>query len=968
MQFFEILLKKHNLERHDGRPLWKYHITKIEYEELKTEIYKYFEDNSIFPCKECTLLIASWWKYEYNRNVPSEEAILESIGLKNTQKNKEQFKKDYKRGMYLLRIEPIRINNKHFFRTLLVQGGLPINRLGDQGKYAYYVSRVFELYSRIGKEQIRYYINEYQALLPQTFQNKYIEEFTLQICEALEKNEPAYLPFGLEEGEELWKKIKQEKEKIRLNDEKFHISLKWIWQKTSETLALKIISPKRISEEWWKDNFRNSTPRIFEIFICGRNVATYQKQRDKNLFCVENKDIIKIKPEENISYRGSDDGCKQVEIQKFISFPQSLNEPFLLSKATETDPAELFMPHKWNVLNSEKICEKIKDLTYGSIYNFTGKITVKNSEDSVDFDSHQSLSEDLFLKTPHLENILDSNVPIIKGPARFHAENELKNKTQEPKNTTEGFIRWKFTINDIHYSQNVFQLNPKAKLEIQARNATQGSIIFKDFGNAIIECDMLMLHEKSGNEFRFEFNNAELPYSIPFEISYPGPVRKKVQIKVLAPLEGAYFKNPENERIKLDGFICPVKLEGYSLVCIGKKAKVEITPVQTEKETKFAYCKFIDIEEGEYSLNEYKKWIEQALSLSDQKDYNIVFNIWQENQTVAKIYFKKFNLDEEDDEIKKLSKMAFRLTGNIESEVEDKDLQNLQESDVGKWIVYNKHPSASASFKPYLHTIGNEEPQNLFPLEKAIFLKNEKERIKEIQEILKNDTNILSSDSWRTVAKYALFFKYHRIPLDTADYFKAILRNQQLAARFFFTLMIYDAKFDDIHNMVKDQNFNWRFISIKVWEKELDVIRKENYAEIILKILEEKFEEIRKKFYDHGQNIYSKHTLRKAFGELRHRLVYEEWWPTWKPEILFSYKNKKQYKQESYIDHTETYHRGIFYAPLSAALLAAGKSDAGWNNEPENYFRYLRCYHDTDDIWFEIAYDFFYQKIQTEIE
>ena len=934
MPIFEKLLEKYKLERHDGRPLWKYRISETEYKELKTEVCESFSTRDKFPYKESALLIAAWWSLEYKEETPSKEKILESIGLNaSIPEIKNKFDNAFKCGMRLLNIEPIRINNKHHFRTLLVQGGLPIKRLAQaQGIYAYYVSKIYEVYNKYGKEQARYYTEEYQDLLPQTFQHKSIEELTLEICEALERDDIEFLPFDSKEekGKELWEKIKRAKDKISSTNEKFCISLKWILQEKNLVLNARI--PKHISSKWWNDNFEYDVPRIFELFICGRNIAIYKKKGDGDLSRTEYKNIIKIQPNENISYRGFSDN-KQIKLQEFINLPPSLEEPFILHEAVEDGLAKLFVPHNWS-LDSEY--KKIDELNCGNIYEFTGEITIRNDNDSVVFDSHKSLNEDCFLVTPCLENIIYSNVPITKGPAKFFTQGKI----QQQEDAKVGLIRWKFT----NYSTEIFQVNEEAKLEIQAKSPSSGSIIFKNFGSALIECDVP--HEKHNNEFYFESNYIDRPY-IPFKISYPSVVKKKkVQIKVLAPFKGVYFKNPVEERIKNNERLCAVKLEGYSLVCTSGKAKIKI-----------AHKEF-DIEEGEHPLNEYKKKIEEALFLSDKYDYEIDLEVLQERETVAKIYFRKFNLDRNDSEIKNLKMMAFQLTSKIKDEIECKIWQDLQEDDIGKWIVYNNEQSAMASVKPFLQVIGEEDSVNSDLLEKAIYLKVESERIKAIQDVLKKDTDILCSDYWRTIANYAIFCKEHRIPLDTLDYFKAILRDQQLATRFFFVLTLHFDRFNDIYNIIKDQNFDWCFISKETWAEEIEIIIQAKYHNPILKKILENIKNINDKYKTNSTHIHKK-DIRIIFGKLRQKLSENQQRKLKIPTKFEEQYNSKAFSMENILDK----HKDIFYAPLLVALLATGEYKIGWNNQPENYFRYLRCCCEIDSMWFDSAYDFFYQDL-----
>jgi hypothetical protein len=985
--FFEKMLDSEHLQEHDFRPLWKYHLEENDYKTLITEVREYFEINSKYNYyRECALLVATWWKIKYTGGIPSAERILMDIGLTNVQQFIKQFKEDYHKGMRLLNIPPIRINNNQYFRSLLVQGGLPIKRLRQCGLNTYtdYVIKIYEIYIKYGKEQSRYRISIYRDLLPQTFRNECIEELTLEICEALENNNTAYLPFELEEKEakDFWNTIKGRKEDIRQTEEKFYISLKWLLPENSEKFVLNATIPKKISKEWWEKYFPDtSVPRIFEIFIDGKNISTYKKMGDGNLCRYDYNS--KLEHYKNINSFGICDG-KQVNLQNFTSYPQSLEEPFLLSEAiTETEKAKLFVPDNWHIDSNENS----KKIEYGKVYDFIGQAIVKNSEgDSFNFDSHQPLDPDLFLKSPRLENVLESNVPIIKGEAEFiFAEGKIKNKTKEPENTKLGFIRWKIDS----YLVPVFQVGRNTKLEIRAENEKCGSIIFKDFVNAEISCDKPHKLDIINNEshFKFTYSDDLQLYNIPFKISYPNaPSKKKADLKVLAPFKGAYFRDANGNRIKTNTEICPIKLEGYSLICIGEQAKVKISP-NSQNDPEFKYCKIVDIEKGEHPLDEFKRWIEESLALFGNKEHSVIFSVKQEHRTVAEICFKRFNLKAKSNDINNrtveinvcgaLNELsAFCLTSKIDNGEKIKciDLQKQEDGIfcfpdevVGRWIVYNKEQSALVSFMPCLRIFSSDKQQDLDPLEKAISLEDEKKRIEEIQEILKNDTNILS-EYWKTIATYAKFLKEERVSLDTITYFKAILQNQQLAARFFFVFIHYfgqkDTWFADIYSIVKDQNFDWRFISINAWEKELHLalitINKANFSEVIKKILmealEKKFEEIKEKYYKiHQNSTYNK----KAFGILCQKLI-EEQWPTWNPKI----PQYQKYLQKRKPEHFQEYQYGMFCAPFLAALLASGKDNDDWSNKPENYFRFLRCCYTTDEIWFEEAFEFFYNELR----
>jgi len=77
MSYFPRILNRSGIYRHDGRPLWAYHLTEREFQLLISEIKN--SARSRLDPRDCALYYAEWWKRMYNGGTPSKETIFKSI-------------------------------------------------------------------------------------------------------------------------------------------------------------------------------------------------------------------------------------------------------------------------------------------------------------------------------------------------------------------------------------------------------------------------------------------------------------------------------------------------------------------------------------------------------------------------------------------------------------------------------------------------------------------------------------------------------------------------------------------------------------------------------------------------------------------------------------------------------------------------------------------------------------------------
>jgi len=183
MSFFNSLLQSNELSKHDGRPLWKYMLSNGDFEKLLTEL-RFTTYLSIDP-RDVTLYYAEWWKKNYHGGIPSKSLIFESLsGNTELGFNHKEFYKLAKKGARMLGVKWISKQNTLYFRTLLLQGGLPLSHISEnQSKYQEFLSAVLDEQPDTIEDFIfKTYITD---ILPQSSQNDIIYENCFEIVRSI---------------------------------------------------------------------------------------------------------------------------------------------------------------------------------------------------------------------------------------------------------------------------------------------------------------------------------------------------------------------------------------------------------------------------------------------------------------------------------------------------------------------------------------------------------------------------------------------------------------------------------------------------------------------------------------------------------------------------------------------------------------------------------------------------------------
>jgi len=220
--FFDKLLEKRGLNSAPV-PLWKLDVDDREYEELKRSVREAVSKNMFWNYgKVFALFYAESWRREYCGGWISKEIVASYANVSAEQA--ERMFNHAKLALSSLHVPVIRQNNNQYFRTLLLQGGLPMAyvQLKDSGfnRFKLFLKSMIAELSRLsvdwedvdvvkGLSCLRY--------LPETYKNDNIYAVSLQIARAINEERDDLLPYKTDTSElkKLTEMLKAERERVK---------------------------------------------------------------------------------------------------------------------------------------------------------------------------------------------------------------------------------------------------------------------------------------------------------------------------------------------------------------------------------------------------------------------------------------------------------------------------------------------------------------------------------------------------------------------------------------------------------------------------------------------------------------------------------------------------------------------------------------------------------------------------------
>lgn len=455
--FINDFLKTKHLNKHDGRPLWKYNLSRGEYTELKKCISQISSNWDYYDPRDITMFFAEWWKNEYNGGILSIEDVFESV--KGCKLPLDDFYKAAQKGAVLLGIKWIKRANILKFRTLLLQGGLPINHLlNHSGVYTNFLKKVLEIRPTTIDEFA--YEDDIVRILPSSSRNEAIYESCLQIVQAIWSGNEEYLSIfeNNTTTNASFKSISDELKKHKTaieNTVKKRSKFRAFWvlhkKENSNEIYLEFNFPDIIEENDFRDLlFKNIKDNVhielkveYQLIINDLLICKFKKNLKGNykIFRFSDTNILwngeETKPE---IYLLSNDGAKFDFPISLIDYPK-ITEPTLWTQKTENEwilnkgthckqlEAIIIFSNKWRLKEELNISELILKQQVLNWARFEGDIQIYNGSEQIEFKTNAA-SFDWLLVEEKPEWILRSNIPVVRNwpkIAAFNADNEQIN-------------------------------------------------------------------------------------------------------------------------------------------------------------------------------------------------------------------------------------------------------------------------------------------------------------------------------------------------------------------------------------------------------------------------------------------------------------------------------------------------------------------------------------------------------------
>lgn len=291
MSVLEEILERRGLEE-CPQPLWRLKLSNEEYESLKSTLRIHFNELYLYGM-EAALCYAEWWRRDYRGNVPSKEDVAYGIGL-------DRYYADelFKAAKYALMRGHFRfihtLHGTQYFRTMLNQGGLPINYIKNNdsnlGSYPRFLKGLVRELSNINYD----WTNEDNSIIQQlncvsylskSFKNENIYDVSMQIAHAIIANDTDLLPYDDTDASlaELTKSLRQEYNRARRERWVKPLSLHWKLSTTDDghgDLFVNMDVVKDISSDSIP-GLNTSTCYSFDIFVAGSLVGKYVRKEIK---------------------------------------------------------------------------------------------------------------------------------------------------------------------------------------------------------------------------------------------------------------------------------------------------------------------------------------------------------------------------------------------------------------------------------------------------------------------------------------------------------------------------------------------------------------------------------------------------------------------------------------------------------------------------------------------------------------
>lgn len=999
MSEFYKILKARNLNLHTGQPIWKYNISDFEFEQLKQK-FKIVQRASELDPRSCAVYFAEWWKRNYCGGYPSVEYIYNSIGSDKLCFDVEEFYDLAKKGGNLLNYKWIKIQNTLYLKTLLLQGGLPLNHIkSNKGKYRDFLLQIIHF----NPNRIEDFSNypDVINLLPKSSQNDIIYSSCLDIVRAVLDNDEKELLI-LNENEDikqLTEELILERNKVRKRNNLF--KFKWSFNKKSNNFYLNTLIKSKIQKEDIQyllnsnvENFENE----YKLFVGSDLIAKFIKRNDDNYKLVQFKEIVKLSCEFEPEIYCIDNYDRVYEANHLVHSKLNFDIPSLWvltdeivytlekSRYTNNEFGYVFSTSNFKTTNHFIEEEIVNSNTIiFKITKFQNEIALRNSTyETYRFKTGTESLFDWTIISKMPKWLIKSNLTTVTNDLRILVYDKEGQRISNPKiywkslnnndwNSTHvpmerGVLDIKISYNDVEEFERIFNLG---QLDLQTNsNQTNSQLIVKN-NPFVLEIYKNEIFNFDVNEDIIDFNlidNSKLPKSIKVRIKCKNQNSGLIS-EIISPFQGVKIID-NNDNIVVDDVIYLDKIKGWRLVANNSGKEFEIK-FSNNKNPEIIISKIL--EKNIKSLLDFQDTFKSLFQLFNiiDKDNFLKMEICElrPNQTskvLKYFYIKQFSKTlkwsvSEDNIIKFENNLNEEIISNIYALPLDCELEFIDKIELikeehfysinstfaNKFILFSDK-NAKIKIKPEFISID--------PLNELTTIEDRNKRIETYsKELLSED---FESEIWSKFGTYYYICRENDIPFATFDIVKAITISSELAAKAFAYLSLnFDENSNrfsgsDFQDLENDLGFSFHWIKREHW---LNVF--ETYQGIMSSIFT-MFDQVSqnlklKVFMGQSNNTF---IFNQELNSLRQRLgirIVQEL-PMFKID-----QNSNSYVKKipnvCWPEHVNI----LVMTPLIVVSSISGKNESLWHINGDNFRRKIKYVENLDKKWYEESLIYF---------
>lgn len=875
MSQFYTVISTRKLNFHSGQALWKYNLTDFEFENLKSS-FRFIDRPSQLNPKDCALYYAEWWKRSYNGGKPSKELVFDSLNIDSGYFDAEDFYTSAKKGGDILNFGWIRNRNTLYFKTLLLQGGLPLNHVkNNTGNYRNFLLAILEhnpyqIEDFSKKEEI-------VALLPQSSQNDIVYESCLQIIRAIiDYDERSILEFSeINDLKLITEELIQKRKTVNIKPLK--IKFKYHLDMQKEEIFLNISLPTFIKLEDFSTLLKIDQEEIndneYSLFINNNFCANFIKRNDKayKIISFTSKIIISefLKPEISIS----DNEGKIYPLNNLLDDFVKINQPTLWTSINQEN-TELVLEKSRKTLAKEAylLVPCNKDFI---LQNYMSKenLTLLNKEfELVKFEkeiyislNHSNLYKFYCNKTKSFDWIFysDEKKWIIQSSDNIVAE-KLNLRVFDNNNQTinKVKIQYKSKNSPIWHDYTQSTHLPIGPLDIKIIAGTDeefdtifniGNIDFKyhlnvrkpkiqilNFSNLIAEIydSELFSTEIQNNLINFSLDEtSKLPSSVKIRLSVQNELRGLI-LKIKSPFQGVEIINNCDEVVNNNLF--SDNLKGFRLIANVEESIYEIV-FYNNKNRQLRITK--SISKNITSLQEFQIIYDKLFRLFSiiDADNFVTIKINKINKNGSAHNIKTYELKQFSKNLKwnvnENSKIIFEDSEDVEFEnlfvipldcaindinkielIDDSGYYKIANEVANKYIIFSNSFS-NKKIKPEFISI---DPYNILTddNDRVFRIENYKNQLLETR---------IDGEVWNKFLIYYYLCKDNNLPFSTFDILKSITISSKLAAKAFFFLVHHlenssntDFSEFDFLLLQNDLGFSFNWVNKDDWHSSLE--------------------------------------------------------------------------------------------------------------------------------------------------